>query len=89
MSANPEDEAVASSSDTRGLLPKEDDGGNSTRNRTGGLRARSSIEVGSDDEDRDGGEAGGAGVHPFQATPGYRDAVHWQTNLIISLAIFG
>ena len=50
--------------------------------RTGMNRVRSSIEVGSDDEDRDGGEtgAGGAGVHPFQATPGYRDAVHWQTN---------
>ena len=52
---NPEDDAVASSSDTRGLLP---------------ARQRSSIEVGSDDEEGEGGAAGG--VHPFQATPGYR-----------------
>ena len=62
---NPEDDAVASSSDTRGLLSR-------------GNTARSSIEVGSDNEG-DGGEGAG-GVHPFQATPGYRDVIHWHTN---------
>ena len=58
--------------------------------RTGMNRVRSSIEVGSDDEDHrgrddrggDGGGEGGGGAHPFQAAPGYRDAVHWHNTYI-------